>query len=207
VLRLCGLDVHQLRADLTGKERDELMNDFRGKPDETMVLICSWMISCAGLNMQDNCRTIIEFEPAPSEGVRQQGIGRVRRKGAKKWCRHICLRNANSFNTQQAAMSLLKSLPALLTQLNLEMWGNDEDSADEDRILGDYVKHNGRLYPAKDPAVANLSLPPLDPDTLLLHIQQTLLGQELEGDIFSLRMATRPTRYDDVAPDLEPLWA
>ena len=70
-------------------------------------------------------------------------------------------------------MSLLKSLPALLTQLNLEVRGRDKDVDDEVRILSAYVKHDGCIYPASHPAVAGLDLPVLDPDTPLLHIQQT----------------------------------
>jgi hypothetical protein len=168
----CGLQAAQLRADLTAAERDTLVQSFQEKEDEVQILICSYSVSCASLNLHMLCRTVIESELAPCEGVRQQMLGRIRRRGQMRWCRHICLTTKDSFNTRQAAMSLLKSLPALMTQLNLEVFGSHGAETDEDRdyMLGDYVRLEDDIYSIDDPVVADMGLTPLDADTLLMYI-------------------------------------
>jgi hypothetical protein len=69
-------------------------------------------------------------------------------------------------------MSLLKSLPALMTQLNLEVFGSHGAETDEDRdyMLGDYVRLEDDIYSIDDPVVADMDLTPLDADTLLMYI-------------------------------------
>jgi hypothetical protein len=185
-MKACELQAAQLRADMNAAERDALVHSFQEDKTKAQVLICSYSVSCAGLNLHKLCRTVIEFEPAPCEGVRQQMIGRVRRKGQQRWCRHICLAVKDSFNTRQTAMSLLKGLPALMTQLNLEVFGGSDADIDQEHMLGEYVRFEDDLYAVDDPAVADMGLAPLDADTLLMYIQQKMAGQKLEGDYMSL---------------------
>jgi hypothetical protein len=179
-MRACELQAEQLRADMNASERDALVKAFQEDEDSTQILICSYSVSCAGLNLQALCRTVIEFELAPCEGVRQQMLGRIRRRGQTRWCRHICLTTKDSFNTRQTAMSLLKGLPALMTQLNLEVFGGSEADVDQEHMLGEYVRFEDDLYAVDDPAVADMGLAPLDADTLLMCIQQKMAGQKLE---------------------------
>lgn len=227
VLKLCGIDARQLRPDLSAKELSELMADFTTKRENEppIVLLCSYMVGSNGLNMQYNCRTMIEFEPPPNESIRQQSLARIKRTGnPSTWVRHISLLTTNSFNTQQDAVSMLKSLPFLLTQLNLEIWGkgnnsngdgnededDDDDETDEEdsgTVLGDYVLHEHELYSVMDPHVAELGLEVLDPDTLLLHIQQKLLGRKLTGDAKSLNDYIKEMKKKPHALDAtERLW-
>lgn len=119
---LLNLNPSQLQADLTAKERDSLLTDFHESRDKIPILICSYFVGYTSINMHGHCRTIIEVEPPPSEGVRRQVLGRVQRTGQTKWIRHISLLVQDSFNTAQVVTSLL-SLPALMIQLNLEVWG------------------------------------------------------------------------------------
>ena len=166
------------------------------------------MVSCAGLNLQKACRTMIEFEPPPNESTRAQALSRFKRGGQPApWVRHISLLTADSYNTQQEAQSILKGLPFLLTQLNREVWGvGDDNDEDDEQELGDHVLFNNELYPVDHERVAGLDLEVLDPDTLLLHIQQKLLGRELKGDIDSVRkLAHSKQKYEAVA-NLDPLW-
>jgi len=81
VLRLCGIDALQLRTDLRQKEQDRMIEDFNDKADKVHVLVCSYLVSCAGLNMQKRCRTTIEYEPPPNEATRTHEVGRVKRMG------------------------------------------------------------------------------------------------------------------------------
>ena len=206
VLKLCGLKSRQLRADLTTDERDKLIKQFLSDPDAPQVLICSYLISCAGVNMHLLCRTVIEFEPAPCQGSRDQTVGRVRRKGQPKFCRHITLVTKNSFNTQQDAVTLLRSLPSLMTQLDLDVFGKRDEEMDRDHALGDWVLYNNDLIPASDAQVAGKNLPVLDPDTLLMYISLKMAGQKLEGDILSLRQAAKGLKQNKPAEPTAPLW-
>lgn len=207
VLKLLQQDVHQLRADLKKDERDTLIHDFDKDPDRVKILICSYMVSASGLNLHGHCRTVIEFEPAPSEGIRKQVLGRVQRIGQKRWVRHVSLMTKNSFNTRQEASSLLKSLPALMTQLNMEVWGASEGEDDRDIPLEDWVVHEGDLVPADDERVAGLELETLDPDNLLYYIQLMLLGRELVGDVATLKESTQVPSWEDALRSNDELWA
>jgi hypothetical protein len=188
-MRACELLAEQLRADMNASERDALVKAFQEDEDSTQILICSYSVSCAGLNLQALCCTVIEFELAPCEGVRQQMLGRIRRRGQTRWCRHICLTAKDSFNTRQTAMSLLKGLPALMTQLNLEVFGGSDADVDQEHLLGEYVRFKDDIYPVDDRVVAGMGLAPLDPDTLLVYIQQKMAGSKLEGDYTTLHDA------------------
>ncbi|KAH6633017.1 SNF2 family N-terminal domain-containing protein [Boeremia exigua] len=206
VCRLCGLRSRQLRADLSTQERDELIELFLYDPHSPQILICSYLISCAGVNMHLRCRTVIEFEPAPCQGVRDQMVGRVRRKNQTRFCRHITITTKDSFNTQQDAVTLLRSLPMLMTQLDLDVFGTNEADTDRDRALGDWVLHNDDIIPANDPRVAGLDLDVIDPDTLLMYISMKMAGQTLDGNIISLRSAAKGLEQKKVDLPTEPLW-
>jgi hypothetical protein len=49
-----------------------------------------------------------------------------------------------------------------------------------------YVRFGDDIYPVDDPVVAGMGLAPLDPDTLLVYIQQKMAGKKLEGDYTTL---------------------
>jgi hypothetical protein len=145
------------------------------------------MISCAGLNLQKACRTSIEFEPPPNEPIRVQELGRVRRRGQlSAWVRHIMLLTKDTLNTKQDSDAILKNLPNLMTQLNMDVWGKD-DKDGESRCLGDFVLHEDELYPAKDPRVVEMRLEPLGADELLVQIQMKLLGRKTGTTVSALR--------------------
>jgi hypothetical protein len=52
VLRLCAIDTRQLRADLKQKEHKALITDFNAEQEKANDLICSFLVSCAGLNLR-----------------------------------------------------------------------------------------------------------------------------------------------------------
>jgi hypothetical protein len=157
--------------------------------------------------MQKMCRTTIEFEPPPNESVRAQEVGRVKRKGCySTWIRHISLLTKDTFNTKQDSESILKNLPNLLTQLDLDIWGKGEE--DKNHELGEFVLYKDRLYPADDEKVLGKPLETLDADNLLLHISLQLLGRKPDGNIESLRkqiLEDKRGKYEDHA-EVDPLW-
>jgi hypothetical protein len=78
-------------------------------------------------------------------------------------------------------MSLLEGLPALTAQLNLEVFGGSNADINQEHMLGEYVRFEHDIYPVNNHVVAGMGLAPLDPDTLLMYIQQKMAGQKLEG--------------------------
>jgi hypothetical protein len=147
--------------------------------------------------------------------LRAQEIGWVRRKGSySSWVRHISLITKDTFNVKQDSEAILKNLPNLITQLNMDIWGKKDDEADEDDegksyVLGDFVLDDGVLYPANDPAVHDKNLEVLDLDNLLYHISMQLLGRKPpEGTVDDLKKQIKNIKdrdYQAVA-DLAPLW-
>ena len=188
VLHLIGIDARQLRTDLRQADQDQLLKDFNEDPDAATVLLCSYMVSCAGLNMQKLYRTTVEYEPPPNEAIRQQEFGRLRRRGQPSpWIRHISLLTKDTFNAKQDKDTILQSLPNLLTQLNMEVWGSkSEDQASEDYVLGDFVLREGELFPAQDDAITGLDLDVLSADDLLYNITMRILGRKPEGNVEEL---------------------
>ena len=187
VLKVCGIHTAQLRTDLKQGEQNRILEDFNSPDGKIQVLICSYRVSCAGLNLQKHCRTSIEYEPPPNESVRTQELGRVRRRGQPSpWVRHITLLTKDTLNTKQDSEAILKNLPSLITQLNMDIWGKG-DEQDNSYKLGDFVLHEGKLCPVKDPKVSKLKLAPLDPDELLVQIQIQLLGRKADTTGEALR--------------------
>lgn len=114
----------------------------------------------------------------------------------------------DTFNTKQDTELLLKNLPNLPTQLDLDVWGRAGTDGDSNYELGDHVLYDGELYAVNDPAVHGLKLEVSSADNLLLHIAQKTGCRELEGDVESLRKAViedKRGKYDEHA-EVDPLW-
>ncbi|OAL50711.1 hypothetical protein IQ07DRAFT_680068 [Pyrenochaeta sp. DS3sAY3a] len=212
VLSLCGIDARQLRTDLPAKELDALIHDYDRDPKTASVLICSFLVSCAGLNLQNLCRTFIEFEPPPNESTRQQARGRVKWRGSLgTWVRHITLPTKDTLNTKQDFDSILKNLPVLVTQLDLKIFGTDNGHEDDGpiEVLGKCVLHEAKLYPADHEDVQDLHLEPLSSDNLLLAISLIMAGRKPEGDVKAMRKrlaaGNKAGRFEEFNK-LDPLW-
>lgn len=94
----------------------------------------------------------------------------------------------------------------LMTQLDLDVFGKQEEDMDRDCALGDWVLYDNDIVPITDPQVAGLDLEPIDPDTLLMYISLKMAGHKLEGDIMSLTKAAKGLKQDKPAKPTEPLW-
>jgi hypothetical protein len=91
-------------------------------------MICSYIVSCAGLNLQKMCRTRIEFEPPPNEPVRTQELGRIKRRGCySPFLRHISLLTRDTFTTKQDSESIFNKFAKLHNKIDLDIWGRGED--------------------------------------------------------------------------------
>lgn len=118
MLHLVGIDARIFHAHLTNLERSELIKSFNESRTEVMVLVCSYSVNSAGLNLQHMCRNVHLFETALSEAIMMQAVGRVRRIGQQRIVKIYDYRVPKSFNERQAAKILEKSLPGLVAELN-----------------------------------------------------------------------------------------
>jgi hypothetical protein len=135
--------------------------------------------------------------------LRAQEIGRVRRKGPySSWVRHISLPTEDTFNVKQDSETILKNLPNLITQLNMDIWGKEDEDANDDEgknyVLGDFVLDDGVLYPADDPVVHDKNFEVLDLDNLLYQISMQLLGRKPpEGIVEDLKKQIKDIKDRD----------
>jgi hypothetical protein len=68
------------------------------------------------------------------------------------------------------------------------------------------VLYRDALFPADDELITGIDLPILEPDTLLMHIQQKPLGRELKSKLKPLhKLAEEGNNYDKVAVE-DPFW-
>ncbi|EZF35706.1 hypothetical protein H109_04009 [Trichophyton interdigitale MR816] len=177
VLQLLDLDAHSYRAGLNVQDRQILADTFHRSPDKCYILITSFWVCCTGLNLQGHCRNLVFWDSAPIS-VEQQALGRLKRVGATKTIRLFRLYVENTFSTVQNMKYINKAIPGLMAQLNMEVFGNNND--DGPVCLGDWVVHEGQLVRANDPSVAGLHLKILDGEQLLTCILMVLQGKAIQ---------------------------
>ena len=86
-----------------------------------------------------------------------------------------------------------------MTQINLEIWGDDSDEAKEEIPLGAWVLDNGRLMRADDPEVSDSNSPQLSPDEVLILIQKQLSGQDLSLDKHTMEAYRKASKRSSIS--------
>ncbi|OAL72224.1 hypothetical protein A7D00_3222 [Trichophyton violaceum] len=151
--------------------------DAHSSPDRCYILITSFWVCCTGLNLQGHCRNLVFWDSAPIS-VEQQALGRLKRVGATKTIRLFRLYVENTFSTTQNMKYIDQAIPGLMAQLNMEVFGNNNDDAGV--CLGNWVIHEGKLVRANDPSVVGLHLKVLDGQELLTCILMILQGKAIQ---------------------------
>ncbi|EON66928.1 hypothetical protein W97_06332 [Coniosporium apollinis CBS 100218] len=82
---------------------------------------------------------------------------------------------------RQRNTNVIKALPGLMAQLNLEVWGS-KDADDKEVPLGDWVVYEKALYRKHDQTVKGLGCRVLQPDELLVLIKRAMQGLPVEID-------------------------
>ncbi|KAI9869098.1 MAG: hypothetical protein M1813_002922 [Trichoglossum hirsutum] len=180
-LKELNIDVRQYHSGLSSRDRQHLVKTFHEEQHEVMVLICSYSVNSCGLNLHGRCRNVLIFEPAPSSPVEFQAVGRVYRVGQELTVRVIRLYLQQSWNEWEEGNGLVKELPALMAELNMNIFGANEDSDDDPGVsLGDrdisirrYVVFDKRIVPAEK----RPELDALSPEDLLMQISTMLKNQ------------------------------
>ncbi|PWY66464.1 putative DNA repair helicase rad5,16, partial [Aspergillus heteromorphus CBS 117.55] len=117
VLTEAGVDHAVIHAGLTARERSIIVKSFTRDPDKCMVLVMSYLVSSAGLNLQNLCRNLHLFSPATSKAVKDQSVGRALRVGQTRtvFVYEYCV--PKTFNVYLAERSMQKALPGLVTMM------------------------------------------------------------------------------------------
>ncbi|KAK2865298.1 hypothetical protein FQN49_003714 [Arthroderma sp. PD_2] len=176
VLRLLQLDAHSYRADMNSHDRQMLVEAFHRSPTKCRILITSFWVCCSGLNLHGHCRNLVFWDSAPVS-VEQQALGRLKRVGATKTIRLFRLFIDGTFSTEQNMKYIQQALPGLMVQLNMEVFGEENDA--NEVSMGKWVVHDGRLLKYDDQSVLGLNLPVLDEDELLARILMLQQGSYL----------------------------
>ena len=148
-MHLCGIDAKIFSADLSQREREEMVRSFTTDRTATDVLVCSYSVNSSGMNLQRLCHNVHLFETAMSEPVAMQAIGRVRRLGQTHVVKVYDYRVLDSFNMRQAVTNLSKAVPGMIAELNKAIFNVGIDDAGDNISLGRWERtDDGRLVPS-----------------------------------------------------------
>jgi SNF2 family DNA or RNA helicase len=148
VLHEAGIDAYAYHAGLAQGVRDKLVEDFNGSGDTHHVLVCSYMVTAAGLNLQTRCRNVHLYSAAMSVSVIEQSIGRVVRVGQNFVVFIYDYRAMDSFHETMVARMHIKAMAGMLTELNDNMFSMEPTHAGVD--MKNWVVRDGKLHQLKD---------------------------------------------------------
>ena len=139
------IDAQVFHAALTSHERSVLVDQFTRDPLSCTVLICSYNVNAAGLNLQNLCRNVHLFSPAMSKSIVDQAIGRVCCIGQRRPVLVYEYNLESRFTSMLAMRNKLKSIPGLVAEMdpNEIQLGSDQD-------IGRWVLRNGVTHRLSD---------------------------------------------------------
>lgn len=144
-----NIDAKVFHASLSFSERASLINEFTTERDKCMVLICSYSINAAGLNLQQLCRNVHLFSEGTSKSVVNQAIGRVCRLGQQ----HVVLvydyQVEKSFDMTLVLRNKMKAIPGLVAEMSGGEFlaeAGDDQSTEGPSLGGKWVVRNGKAY-------------------------------------------------------------
>lgn len=145
-----GIDHEVLHAGLTANERTRIVKRFIRDPNDCMVLVMSYLISSAGLNLQAMCRNVHLFSPATSKAITDQAIGRALRVGQNRTVFVYEYQVPNTFNIYLAERNLTKALPGLVTMMCTGLAPMLNESASGFSVEGWVIRDGELVALAKD---------------------------------------------------------
>lgn len=178
MLRLVGIDARIFSANLSSLERSELVQLFNESRTEAMVLVCSYSVNSAGLNLQHLCRNVHLFETALSEAIMMQAIGRVRRIGQRRIVKVYDYRVPDSFNARQVEKALEKSVPGLIAEMNSLIFQYSHTEDDNLQMNNWAMKPDGKVVRIQEGV---RELPEgwswVDAHSVISHLVRTMKGE------------------------------
>ena len=183
-LRLLKIDAQLFHAGLSMSERKKLVRQFTTNRKGCMALVGNFFLNCCGLNLHYLCFRTSFFDVAPSEPMRQQAVGRVRRFGQQHTVQVIDYSNPGSFDLEQLNANSNKVVPQLIATLSIYRDTKlRPDDLEEELSLGQWVKVGNKLMSveqARDNGVQYSDENLLNEDQLIVALNKALAGQEVE---------------------------
>lgn len=146
VLQLLGIDCVTLGAYQAQEERDAVITAFTEHDDRAQVLITTYAVGSAGLNLQAKCWRVHMIESAHNLGVQAQALGRAVRVGnpsAVVWLYEYYV--AETFDQQSIWRNIEKAVPQAMAELNRRIFSGSDDSGEFSVDLGDWVFREGEM--------------------------------------------------------------
>lgn len=139
------IDAQVFHAGLSAHDRSVLVDRFTREPNSCKVLVCSYNVNSAGLNLQNLCRNVHLFSPGMSKSITDQAIGRVCRIGQSRMVLVYEYQLRNRFTSMLLMRNKLKSIPGLVAEMN-----PDEIHLGDEHDIGCWVVRNGSAHRLAD---------------------------------------------------------
>lgn len=152
--RCCGIVTESMSSDLDPGARAMLQMSFlKPVPPHSaqnigdrlecpMVLVCNYYVNQTGMNLHENCGEVIMLEPATSDAIDTQSIGRVYRlNNPFPYVRVLRIVAAGTNDDVVIQKALDHSLPAIRAMMDTGKLGQGVTSLD-----GFYLSPDGTLY-------------------------------------------------------------
>lgn len=184
IFSVFNLKVDMVTSDLTEPERRKIIADFCKENRKGKVLILSYHISAAGLNLQSTCHLAEHFDTPYNQATREQADGRIRRLGQTHDCYSWAFGIKGTFNDTQLANFISKAMANNYSEMNPEIF-DVEVSADQygkkECKVGNMVLVDGKMCQGDSPSAlkwvrAGGSLQSLDAEGVVDWIQNWTLG-------------------------------
>ncbi|WEW58547.1 hypothetical protein PRK78_004015 [Emydomyces testavorans] len=147
VLQLGNIDVQVLHAGLSDSDQKTICRRFDRDRSSCPVLVCSYSVNPAGLNLQHLCQNVHLFDTAGSQSITEQAIGRVWRLGQVRQVKVYSYNVPDSFNSRQMQKMMEERIPGLIMELNRAILESNEGSEVE---LGRWCRNpHGELVSLK----------------------------------------------------------
>jgi len=121
-LILCEIDACILYTDMDTQERVALIREFNMKCNSVMILIVSYQLSSARLNLQALCHNSHHFDILMSESVSMQAVSHFRHLRQTEIVKAYYYNIKKSFNMRQLENNASKAVPGLVTELNKDLF-------------------------------------------------------------------------------------
>lgn len=122
-----NMDVKVFHAGLSVHECSVLIKQFTWDAASCSVLVCSYGVNAAGLNLQNMCQNIHLYSPRMSKSVVDQAIGRVSRLGQTQIVLVYEYQLDNKFNLMLVKWNKLKAIPGLVADMSCDEFLVDLD--------------------------------------------------------------------------------
>lgn len=164
-LKEANMDAEVFHSGLSPTERASLVQRFTRDPKSCMVLVCTYSVSSAGLNLQNLCRNVHIFSCPPNRSAVEQAIGRNARIGQDRVVLVYEYQLLNSFDMELVQRNKQKFIPGFIAEMSREAYEGRGD-VNEVVDIGRWVLRDGELYQLIDNEIAT-STDNADKDAIL----------------------------------------